>query len=207
MNVHRGAATFLFSLTLLLFSCSAPKEEIKEVIVDKPTQTTPVPDTDTEVYRYNDRYFVKDASIDLSTNIDDPLQALRVIQLMPGHNQVLVISSFREDEESDAGERTETWFGLEMPSFEQGSYRLADASKVMFYQFYLGEKRRRLDGESFDGTITITGEKNGSLTGYIEANIKGKTKSFDSPSEPFRLIFSGSFKVKNVPLEATRIGK
>ena len=75
-------------------------------------------------------YYVKGAVIGDPKDVDDPLQAIRVIQLKPGADEVLVISSFDKQGETSL----ETWFGIELPSFAPGTYDLADARKISFYR-------------------------------------------------------------------------
>ena len=194
---------FALLLTAAVFaSCSAPKEEIR---TEKPEVknvniTPPVP---VRVFQFEDRYYVKGAAIDKSTNIDDPMQALRVIQIKEGPNEVLVISSFEKAQDNARSVPSETWFGVELPSMAPGVYDLAKAGAISFYRFYLGDKPRRLDGQKFTGTITIEEAKDGVIIGSIMAGISGVSKSFELPTEPFTTDFFGSFKIKEVPLEAT----
>ena len=192
----------LFLAAALLASCSAPKEEIR---TEKPEVksvdiTPPVP---TRVFQFEDRYYVKGAAIDKSSNIDDPMQALRVIQIKEGPNDVLVISSFEKIQENGKPMPSETWFGVELPSMAPGVYDLAKAGTVSFYRFYLGDKPRRLDGQKFTGTLTIEEAKDGAIIGSLMTTISGVSKSFELPTEPFTTDFFGSFKIKEVPLEAT----
>ncbi len=192
-------ALFLPAL-LLVAACSGTNEELKTEappVAKKDTIVTPPPTA--RVYTYNERYFIPDAEIDEATNVDDPLQAIRVIQLKKGTNSVLVISSFDEL----AGQSLETWFGIELPSFAPGTYQLADAPKIQFYRFYLGEDRTRIDGESYEGSITVEENKDGYVSGYIDATINGITKSFEEKSKQVRVTFTGSFKIQEVALENT----
>lgn len=191
-------STLVFACVLLA-ACSAP-EEIKTEqppIAKKDSIITPPPAT--RVYTYNERYFIPNASIDDATNIDDPLQAIRVIQLKKGTNKVLVISSFDKLGENSL----ETWFGIEMPSFAPGSYRISDAAQLAFYRFYLGEQRKRIDGKKYDGKLTIEQYKDGYISGHIDAKISGETKSFDEESKPVTVTFTGSFRIQEVALENT----
>ena len=184
---------------ILLAACSAP-EEIKTEqppIAKKDSVITPPPAA--RVYTYNERYFIPEASIDDATNVDDPLQAIRVIQLKKGANKVLVISSFDKLGESSL----ETWFGIEMPSFAPGTYELSEATQLAFYRFHLGEKRKRIDGERYGGTLTIEEYKDGYISGHIEAKIAGITKSFEEESRPVKVTFTGSFRIQEVALENT----
>ncbi|GEM_PF-1251770 len=194
-------AAFFLLPVFMIFSCSSPKEEIKpvEVQVEKTPVTPPPPP---RVFQFEDRYFVRNASIDLATNIENPLEAIRVIQLKTGPNQVLVISSFEKAGDTKRA-AVETWLGIELPSFSPGTYDLSSAAKVSFYRFVLGEKSERYDGESCTGSIVIEAIEDGRITGSVNATITGKTKSFELPSQPFTLQFTGSFSIQEVPLEAT----
>lgn len=196
-----SSALFALTLGILLLACSAPKEEVKPVVVDvKPEPLTPPPAN--RVFQFEDRYFVRGASIDLETNIDDPLQAIRVIQLKAGSNEVIVISNF-EKAEAGRTQASETWFGVEMPVLAPGRYPLSSAKNIRFYRFLLGDKPERLDGASYDGFINIEEIKDGFIIGSLNATVTGVSKSFEKPSQPFTLVYSGSFRIKDVPLEAT----
>ncbi|MBN1446505.1 MAG: hypothetical protein JXA28_01140 [Bacteroidetes bacterium] len=191
-------AIVLFAV--LLAACSGSEEQVRmEIPPPKKAEPAITPPSAEREFTFNERYFIKNASIDDPENIDDALQAIRVIQLKEGRNQVLVISSFDKLAESSL----ETWFGIEMPSFSPGTYQLKDARQIAFYRFYLGDERKRIDGESFEGTITIEEEKDGYLTGYIDATVNGVTKSFEEESKPVRVTFSGSFRIQEVKLEDT----
>ncbi|MBL0175080.1 MAG: hypothetical protein IPP94_07420 [Ignavibacteria bacterium] len=203
MSTRRLFHATLFG-AVFLASCSSPKEEIRTVKPETGTVdvTPPAPP---RVFQYEDRYFVRDASIDPSTKVDDPLQAIRVIQLKPGTHDVLVISVFAKEKEAGAEVASETWFGIELPSMAPGTYDLAKAAEVKFYRFHLGDKPLRLDGQKCTGTITIEDSRDGFLTGAIVARIEGVSKSFLDVSAPFTTAFTGSFRIKEVPLEATLI--
>jgi hypothetical protein len=193
-------AVFLLAAVLLLVSCSSPKEEVAVVKPDAPEKID-LPKTDARVFKFEDRYYVKNAAIDKATNIDDPVQALRVIQLKEGTNDALVISAF--DKVND--EAQETWLGVEFPSLAPGTYDLAKAAQIKFYRFYLGDAHKRFDGVSYEGKLTIEEKKDGFIIGYVEATIKGVTKSFDVPSQEMNLKFFGSFRIQEVALDATLI--
>jgi hypothetical protein len=193
-------SAILLILGVLLASCSGTNDEIQTEappVAKKDTIITPPPAA--RVYTFTERYFIPGAEIDAATNVDDPLQAIRVIQLKEGKNNVLVISSFDK-----LGETTlETWFGIELPSFAPGKYMLADAANTAFYRFYLGDKRKRIDGESYEGSITVEEYKDGYISGSIDATINAVTKSFEESSKPVRVTFSGSFRIQEVALENT----
>jgi len=188
-------------LFAVLFSaCSGSEEQVRmEIPPPKKAEPAVTPPPAEREFTFNERYFITNAAIDDPENIDDALQAIRVIQLKKGANQVLVISSF--DRLADTS--METWFGIEMPTFAPGTYQLKDAKKLAFYRFYLGDDRKRIDGESFEGTVTIEEEKNGYLIGSLDATIQGMTKSFEEESRPVRVRFMGSFRIQNVNLEDT----
>jgi hypothetical protein len=187
---------------MILNACSGPEVQMKTeeaAIAKKDSIVTPPPTA--RVYTYSDRYMIPNASIDKATNIDDALQAIRVIQLKAGPNQVLVLSSFDKLGETSL----ETWFGIEMPSFKPGTYKLAEAANMAFYRFYLGEDRKRIDGETYEGNITIEEYKDGYVSGSIDATINGVTKSFEEKSKQVRVKFTGSFNIQEVALENTKM--
>ena len=190
----------LLPFVIFCVSCSSPKEEVKPVTPEV-QQKLDLPKIDARVFKFEDRYYVKNAAIDKATNIDDPVQALRVIQLKPGANETLVISAFDKVD----GEAQETWLGLEFPSLAPGTYDLAKAVEIKFYRFYLGESHKRFDGNSIEGKLTIEERKDGNIIGYVDATIKGVTKAFDTPSQELSMKFFGSFKIQEVDLDATRI--
>jgi len=191
----------------LFLSCTAPKEEVKtpEVKTEKPRPLTEYK-PETKVYEYSERYFVRKASIAPVADVEDPLQALRVVQLKEGPNEVLVLS--RIDEEGEAGSKSpmETWLAIELPDFSKGSYPLGKAVKAQFHRFYLGEGSARFDGTNFDGVMNIDGTRDGYLIGWIKAVIKGERKSFETETTAETIRFSGSFRIEEVPLEATIMG-
>ena len=198
---HTTAVPHIFLLTLLIASCSAPMEEVKPVPpeVTKETLTPPPP---SRVFQFEERYFVREAAIDLETNIEEPLQAIRVIQLKSGTNDVLVISAFDKAEEGRS-QASETWFAVEMPTLAPGRYAVSSAKNARFFRFLLGDKPERLDGNSCDGSVTIDEITDGYIIGSINVTVKGVSKSFDMASRAFTLVFSGSFRIQEVPLEAT----
>ena len=193
-----SAAIILFAI--LLAACSGSEEQVRmEIPPPKKEEKKITPPPPEREFTFNERYYVRNAEIDDPENINDPLQAIRVIQLKEGNSEVLVISSF----DKLAQQSMETWFGIEMPSFAPGTYQLTDAERILFYRFYLGDERKRIDGESYEGTIEIEEHQDGSLIGYIDATVNGVTKSFEEDSRPVRVKFSGSFRVQEADLENT----
>ncbi len=187
-------------LAVLLAACSGSEEQVRmEIPPPKKEEPKIAPPPPEREFTFNERYYVKSAAIDDPENINDALQAIRVIQLKEGKNEVLVISSF----DKLAQQSMETWFGIEMPSFAPGKYKLADAERILFYRFYLGDERKRIDGETYEGTIEIEEHGDGNLIGYVDATVNGVTKSFEEDSKKVRVKFSGSFRVQEVALENT----
>ena len=92
-----------------------------------------------------------------------------------------------------------------MPSFEKGVYELSKAVNVRFYRFRLGGSAIRFDGTIITGQLTIERDVDGYIAGSIMADVSGETKSFDEPTRPFKTVMVGSFKIKEVPLEATKM--
>lgn len=183
-------------------ACSGSKEEIQRIEPELESPDIPsLPQP--RVFRYEDRYFVQHASIDDPTKIAEPMQAVRVIQLKEGENAVLVISSFEKLNEGGEDVAQETWFGVEMPSFEPGTYNVSRAVKISYYRFNLGKNGTRFDGTSYTGTITIESIADGYIIGSVDIVVSGVTKSFDKPTHPFTSTFTGSFKIQDVPFEAT----
>ncbi len=196
----------ILAMFVVIAGCATPPQTVERVEPPKIERPVPEPEVDTRVYRYEDRYFVSGAAIDKPTNIDDPMQALRVIQVKEGANQVLVISAFEKAGRDGASRNAETWFGIEMPSFAPGTYDVAKAVKLTYYRFTLDDNVR-YDGKEYEGSITIEGEKDGAIIGSCDVRVRGITWSFEKPAAVFDLPFSGSFRIKQIPLEATRIGR
>jgi hypothetical protein len=196
MKLHALAIAML----LLLFSaCSSTEEQVKTEPppVEKEKDIKPIEPV--REYTYSERYYVRNATIGDPTDVDDALQAIRVIQLKPGGNEVLVINSMEK-----YGDNTmETWFGIELPSFAPGQYDLSQAAKIAFYRFYLGEDRKRIDGAQSEGSIKIESSENGELIGSINATTSGMTKSFQAASAPVKVTFTGSFRIQETELENT----
>jgi hypothetical protein len=191
----------LFAVFVLL-ACSAGKEQVE---VDTPVvrvDTIAPPVLDTRVFKYNERYFVRGALLAKATNIDDPVQALRVIQLVRGAHDALIISSFEKEYDVP----TETWLGIEFKTMRPGSYSLQQAEALQFYRFYLGDVRERFDGEKATGTLIIEEMTDEAIIGHINAEIKGVLKSFEDDPRPGTREFSGSFRVNRVDIEDTMIG-
>jgi hypothetical protein len=194
----------LCALGIFIASCSSSQQEIAKIepeIAKPKLETLPPP----RVFAYEDRYFVQDASIDNPANIADPLQAIRVIQLKEGKNAVLVISSFEKVSEDGKDIPTETWMGIEQPSFAPGTYDIARAVKVSFYRFQLGQSGVRFDGKTYSGTVTVESLTGGYLIGSLDVRISGETKSFDKPNRDFSTRLSGSFRIQSLLLESTTI--
>ncbi len=188
-------------VAIALAACSGAEEQ---VAVQQPVvEPTPVkePVVDTRVFKYTERYAVRGALLAKATNVDDPVQALRVIQLVRGAHDALVISAF--DKEGDTP--TETWFGIEFPALKPGRYDLEQASAMQFYRFHLGDVRKRFDGSRARGTLVIEEFGDDAVIGSIEATIEGEMKSFDTPTETARVAFSGSFRIGRVNIEDTMI--
>jgi hypothetical protein len=204
MNRPNISTAVLLASILLIAGCSGPKEDIQQIKpeISKPHIETPPP---ARVFKYENRYFVRNASIDNPANIDDPLQAIRVIQLKEGPNAVLVISSFDKSDAGSSDAAVGTWLGLEFPSLAPGTYDIARAVKTSFYRFDLGQARVRYDGKTFSGTVTIESDSDDYLTGSLDIHIAGETKGFDKPHAEFKTSITGSFRIQEVPLEATII--
>src|SRR5512145_113511 len=99
----------------LIAACSAPKEPVKVEETPKEPVAPIAKETPTAkpVYKYTERYFVERAAIAADTDFDDPLQAIRVIQLKDGGNQVLVVSSFDQVKENGKDMGMESWLAVE----------------------------------------------------------------------------------------------
>lgn len=196
----RCSRTLFLVLSVFLAACSGTEEQIKPETPPAPPKTTEIkPVEPVREFTYNERYYVTRATIGDPSDVDDALQAIRVIQLKPGANEVLVISSFDRQGETSL----ETWFGIEMPSFAPGRYDLADAGKIAFYRFYLGEQRKRIDGQKSSGTLVVESNENDELIGTIDATIDGVTKSFEEASKSVQVRFTGSFRIQKEDLENT----
>ncbi len=188
--------------SVMIGACSSTEEVVPEPTVTT-TEPPPVVMEPEKTYRFDQRYFVRNASIAKPTDVSDPLQALRIIQLNAGANDVLVVSSFDRINENGKDVGLETWFGIEFPPLKPGTYNLADAVKTSFYRFYLGEEGKRFDGRSLDGTFTISEITDTHIIGSIEAVVTGLTRSFTKDPEEFKFTVSGGFKIRIVPIEAT----
>lgn len=189
----------LCAMFLLVSACSGTKEEVTSQPPPVVKQAAPEKAPAEREFTYTERYYVKNAVIGDPADVSDPLQAIRVIQLKPGSGEVLVISSFDNEGEKPL----ETWLGIELASFAPGIYNLADAKKISFYRFYLGDDRKRIDGQSGEGKLKIESNENGELIGHIDATIIGTIKSFDQKNEQVRFTFTGSFRIQEVELENT----
>ncbi|MFA6233477.1 MAG: hypothetical protein WC824_04710 [Bacteroidota bacterium] len=189
----------LLAAFIILAACSSTKEVVTPAPPPVSKETKPVKPPIEREFAYTERYYVKGAVIGDSADIKDPLQAIRVIQLKQGSGEVLVLSSFDK-----LGEATmETWLGIELPSFKPGSYDLAKARKITFYRFYLGDDRKRIDGQSCEGNLKIESNQDGELIGAIDATINGQNKSFGQTNQTVRVSFIGAFRIKEVDLENT----
>ncbi len=193
----------LLIIVLVVAACSGSQEEVRETVPVVKADTLPPPPEEVIVYDFTERYFVRNAAIGDEKEVENPLQALRVIQMKEGTGQVLVISAF---EDKDGGKvKLETWLGIEMPSFAPGRYDLSDATQFRFFRFYLGGKSKRMDGERITGGMKLEKLEDGYLYGSISAEITGQTKSFDSESAPITAELKGSFRIQEVRLEDTII--
>lgn len=190
--------------TIFFCSCAGSKEETPPPKVTIKTPTAP-PQEPPRRFSIIDRYYVRNATLASPKQIDDPLQAIRVIQLAPGESEVLVLFSMNDPQRDDSQGTVEMWFGIEMKSFSKGTYDLSIIPRAQFFKFDLSQNSIRYDGQNYSGTITIAGVEAGHLIGSIDATINGETKSFQKPSEKFQLRWQGSFRVAEVPLDATQM--
>ncbi|MDX9758046.1 MAG: hypothetical protein RBU27_02700 [Bacteroidota bacterium] len=190
----------LLLAAVFLVSCASTEEQLPPQAPPIEKKRTIEPVQPERVYSYTERYYVKNAVIGDPKDVDDPLQAIRVIQLQPGGNEVLVISSFDE-----LGETTlETWLGIEMPKFEAGKeYDLATATRISYYRFYLGDDRKRSDASSATGRIKIERNENGEIIGAIDAKLQGVNRAIGRADAPVEIAFSGSFRIQEEDLENT----
>jgi hypothetical protein len=184
---------------VLFFGCSSTKEEVNLQPPPVKKEVRPEKEPPPRVFTYTERYWVKNAVIGDPEKLQDPLQAIRVIQLQPGSGEVLVFSVVETKGET----ALETWFGIELPSFAPGTYDLSEARKISFYHFYLGDNRKRIDGQSCEGKLTIESNQDGELIGAISAMIDGASKRIGQESRPVAVAFNGSFRIKEVALENT----
>ncbi len=192
----------LLLVVLVAAGCSGSDEQVKADVPVIRIDTIAAPVVDTRVFKYNERYFVRGALLAKATNVDDPVQALRVIQLVKGANDALVISSF----DNDGPAPTETWLGIEFQSLRVGTLSLEQANALQFYRFYLGDDRKRFDGVKATGTLTIDEITDQAIIGSIKAEIEGVMKSFESSPMPAKESFVGSFRIGRVNIEDTMIG-
>jgi len=199
MNKH--IPLFLMVLSLLFIACSGSEKQVMEEVPIVKEETVAPPRIDTRMFKYNERYFVRGALLAAPTNIDDPVQALRVIQLRQGAHDALIISAFDREDQTP----TETWFGIEYPKVQEGRYDLAEAKAIQFFRFYLGEVRERFEGVEIRGSLTVESFEQGLIIGHIEAEIDGVVRSFEREPEERRITFSGSFGISEAALEDTMI--
>jgi hypothetical protein len=195
-------------LSCLLAACSTPEKVVQEAPPEKPAEpiVKELPTT-TQVYKYNERYYVKGASIAEDTDFDDPLQAIRVIQIKESRNEVLVISAFDQAKIAGKDVGMESWLAIEMPSFEPGRYDISKAIALKFYRFELGDISKRYDGAGYTGSLEIKKVTEEKITGFLNIMIKGTIKGFNVANNDFAMSFSGSFNIDVVPLDATQYGK
>ncbi len=194
------------TLVLLMASCSAPVEKVVERKEEKPRVEEKKVLPEPRDFTFEQRYFVRHATIGLSTDIENPFEALRVIQVRRGKNEVLVINKIQTDTLNGRKEATETWLGVELPKFEAGkTYDVKSATRVQYFRFKLGVPRVRYDGQNTRGTITVDGFENGYILGSIDLTISGSTKSFSKPPEQFEHHLAGAFRIQVVPLDALKM--
>ena len=196
--------TLLTITTIVFCSCGGSKEVAPPPKVESKIPTDP-PQEPPRRFSIIDRYYVRNAALASPKQIDDPLQAIRVIQLAPGESEVLVLFTMDDPQRDNAHGKVEMWFGIEMKSFSKGTYDFANITHAQFFKFDLSQNSIRYDGQNYSGTVTIEGVEAGHLIGSIDATIKGETRSFEKPSEKFQLRWQGSFRVAEVPLEATQM--
>lgn len=153
-------------------------------------------------FNYKERYYIPGAVLRDPKQIDDAMQALRVIQFEKGSSNVLVIASISKSDEGDA---QETWFGIELPGAEEKKYDLATL-KAQFFRFSLSSgQEKRIDGKTYEGTLHVEGVKDGYLIGSLNATILGESKSFGAEVRRMRATMNGSFRIQVVNLEDTVI--
>ena len=79
---------------LLAVACKGPEEtvvqQVPPPVVKDTTITEPEP---VREFAFTERYFVPGSALGDPTKVDDALQAMRVIQLVPGSSNVLVIAA------------------------------------------------------------------------------------------------------------------
>lgn len=190
----------LAAVIMIFAACSGSEKQVTPEAPPPPPRKTEITPVEPErEFTYTERYFVTRATIGDPKDVDDALQAIRVIQLKPGADEVLVISSFDRQGET----ALETWFGIELPAFTPGTHDLAAAKKIAFYRFYLGEEKKRIDGQRCSGTLVVESSTDEAITGSIDATVEGMTKSFDAPSAPVKVRFTGSFRIQREDLENT----
>lgn len=194
------------ALVFLMASCSAPVQKETKKEEEKPRVEKKEPPPKPRDFTFEQRYFIRDAVIGKSTDIENPFEALRVIQVKEGTNEVLVINKIETRMVQGRKEATETWLGIELPKFEVGkTYDVKNAVRVQYYQFKLGAPRIRYDGQKYEGTVTVDRFEDGYIVGSIDINIFGTTTSFSNPPEAFRRNLAGAFKIQIVPLDALKM--
>ncbi|NOY05285.1 MAG: hypothetical protein GXO82_01410 [Chlorobi bacterium] len=194
------------ALVLFISSCSAPVEKEEKPKEEKPRVEKKEVPPEPRNFSFEQRYFIRNAAIGKSTDIENPFEALRVIQIKKGTDEVLVINKIKTVTVNGSKEATETWFGIELPKFEAGkTYDVEKAVRVQYYQFNLGAPRVRYDGQSYRGTITVDGFEDDYILGSVDVEVTGTTTSFSKPPGTFKHRIAGAFRIQIVPLDALKM--
>jgi uncharacterized protein YcfL len=204
-NYIRCFFVALFMLAAIyLYGCSSSEEtkttETKQEpqIVVEPLKT-PVPKT----YDFRQWCLVSDAQVAEGKTQDAmDVFASGAVSVKRGTKQVMLLDKIESG-------NIETILAIEFDEVNIGKPANIKPLKVTFYRFFWNDNKR-IDGKACDGYVFFEAVDNGFVSGNLDVNIVGVSKSWDKPDTAAGVNIKGTFRLRLVgidSLKANRQGK
>ncbi len=161
-------------------------------VVESPKETAV-----TKTFDFGQWYVVSDAQLALGQT-QDALDMLAAGAVSVKHGKKTAFLLDRIDPEN-----VETILGIEFDHIEIGKPINIKPLKVVFYRFFWDENKR-VDGKSADGFVFFESREKDFVSGSLDVNIQGVTKSLQAPDSSVSVNLKGTFRLRLLGIDEVK---
>lgn len=168
------------------------KKPEPKVVVESPKETAV-----TKTFDFAQWYVVSDAQLALGQTQDAlDMLAAGAVSVKRGEKTAFLLDKINPA-------NVETILAIEFDHIEIGKPVNIKPLKVVFYRFFWDENKR-IDGLSTDGFVFFESREKNFVSGSLDVNIQGVTKSLQAPDSSFSLNLKGTFRLRLLGIDEVK---
>jgi len=192
--------TFLFVFSAAYFVGCSSSEETKtiekkpepKVVVEPPKETAV-----TKTFDFGQWYVVSNAKIALGQTQDVmDMLASGAVSVKRGDKSVFLLNKIEHG-------NVETILAIEFDKIEIGKPVNIKPLRFAFYRFFWDENKR-IDGKSADGFVFFESKEEGTVSGSLDVNIQGVSKSWQTPDTSVSVNLKGTFRLRLLGIDEVK---